>query len=524
MRPDRQVPGTLWLIVAVALGLRLLGGWCASLTFDELAHVALAETIDLRPAHLHLVPRTVSHPLLGVYVIKLSGLVFGTGDLGLRMLHVLAGTATVLPVYFLGKRAFSERAGLWAAALLAVDQFHAGWSRVVISEVLMLFFAALVLLQFLRVLQRDTAGRCLLLGALLGLAYLSKELAILLLPVLWGYLLLTPVHRRLLRRAQWYLAHAVFLTLIAPDVFWNLARPAESYWYRDLVYLSAPVQISLKSLSLYVGELFRAWLGADVLDVEYEQGNLYACYWPAGLLYLAAVPAALPRRREAPVRLLLLTFLLVFAVFIFLPGGGRFEPFWWASMSLIPAVVCAGWVLDRASRRGKPCTTAAFVLIGLLGIHYLPLARRVGTPRPRATVEQFAADFIRRAHDDLRRGDLRSAEGRFVFVLNIAGADAEAYYGLGLVALRRGRIERARRMLSRCLEVDPGHRQAQQQLERIMEPCTGKDRRATGGSPMCPGIPRGAASHRRRAPMAGSSRRGARFPDSSGILDGKAAG
>jgi len=93
----------------------------------------------------------------------------------MRMLHVLAGTATVATVYFLGKRIFSENAGLWAAGLLTVDQFHAGWSRPFFPEVLLLLFAALTLLQFLRVLEASTTRNCVLLGVLLGLAYLAKK-------------------------------------------------------------------------------------------------------------------------------------------------------------------------------------------------------------------------------------------------------------------------------------------------------------------------------------------------------------
>ena len=141
-------------ILAAALALRLAGAWCAALVFDERAHWALAETIDFHPRRLHLVSRTLDHPLLSVYVLKLDGLLFGASDFGLRLAYVLAGAATLAPLYFLARRAFSPAAGLWAAAFLAVDQFHAGWSRVFMPEVLMLLFGALALLQFVRASSR----------------------------------------------------------------------------------------------------------------------------------------------------------------------------------------------------------------------------------------------------------------------------------------------------------------------------------------------------------------------------------
>jgi thioredoxin-like negative regulator of GroEL len=82
-------------------------------------------------------------------------------------------------------------------------------------------------------------------------------------------------------------------------------------------------------------------------------------------------------------------------------------------------------------------------------------------------VEDFVVDFHRRAETAIRRGDLREAEDRFIFILNIGGANADAYYGLARVAVSRGQRERAQVMLRRCLEVDPDHQQARRLLEQI---------------------------------------------------------
>src|SRR5262245_10254641 len=160
-------PRMLWFILAVGFGVRLLGAWNGTLKYDESTHLACAETIDLRPQYFHLVFRSVDHPLLSVYILRLSGYLFGDSNFGLRILHVLFGTLTLIPIFFLGKRVFSEQAGLWAAALLAVDQFHQIWSYFVVPEILLLFFATLVLLQFLRAMESKTRGDLLALGVLL---------------------------------------------------------------------------------------------------------------------------------------------------------------------------------------------------------------------------------------------------------------------------------------------------------------------------------------------------------------------
>jgi 4-amino-4-deoxy-L-arabinose transferase-like glycosyltransferase len=474
LEQDRfAVPAALWLIMALALALRVLGAWCANLVFDERAHWALAQTIDFHPQHLHLVSRTLDHPLLSIYLLKLGSLLLGTTDFGLRLPYVLAGVATLLPVYFLGVRAFSKTAGLWAAALLAVDQFHAGWSRVFLPEVLMLLLGALALLQFLRALKRGTAGSYALLGALLGLAYLAKEPAALLLPALWIYLLVTPGCRHVLRRPQWYLAQAVMLLVVAPDFLWNFSQWSDSYLARDAALAAGPLRLSLKPLSLYLGECFLWLIGPNVLDTDYLAGDLYVCHWPAGLLYLAAVAAAaMMWWKNSAVRLLVVVFLLIFAVFFVMPGGTTFDPFWWASLTLIPAVVCAGgvmaWGLDRLSRSGQEDRTfqrtamakvyvgrcAALLLLAYLAVHYIPLARHAGVAEPRATVQDFAADFISHGNAALAAGDLSEAESRFIYALNIGGPAADAYLGLARIARQRGQTAKARVFLRKCLQLD----------------------------------------------------------------------
>ena len=94
------LPRTLWLILAVAFALRLLGAWRANLVFDERAHLALSDTISLQPGRIHLVSRSLDHPFLSIYILKISNVLFGSSNLGLRILYVLAGTLTVLWTWF----------------------------------------------------------------------------------------------------------------------------------------------------------------------------------------------------------------------------------------------------------------------------------------------------------------------------------------------------------------------------------------------------------------------------------------
>ncbi len=315
-----------WLlpILLVAFAIRLWGAWHANLIFDERAHWALAETIDLRPGHLHLVSRTLDHPLLSIYILRLASLLFGTSNFALRLPYILAGTATIVPVYHLARRAFSPRAGLLAAALLAVDLFHAGWSRVFMPEAIMLLLSALAILQFLRALEKPSSGRFTLLGLLMGLAYLAKEPAILLGPAFWIFLLITPVYRPVLRNPLWYLAHAVFAAVILPDLLWNASQWSDSYLYRDLSLAGQTLRISLKPLSLYVGEVFRVVVDRNALGSDYVEGNIYVlpCAGRRDLLDSDGGNGGLARTNR--------------------PGAACSLSSWWSSFSssCCPAAVC----------------------------------------------------------------------------------------------------------------------------------------------------------------------------------------
>jgi 4-amino-4-deoxy-L-arabinose transferase-like glycosyltransferase len=466
---ESRLPAALWAILALALVLRLLGAWHGNLTFDESAHLALAETIDFHPERFHLVGRSLDHPPLSIYVTKVSGLVFGESTFGLRVLHAVAGALTIIPVFLLGRLAHSQQAGLWAAGLLAVDQFHASWSRLFMPEVLMLGCWSVALVQLTRLLLEPKTRNFVLLGAWIGLACLAKETALLLGPVAW---LVVAVRRpALLRDGRWYLAHGVWLLVILPDVVWNALHFSESYLHRDADLLSQPFALQLKSFSLYLGELFRMVIDPEVLDVDYETGNAWACFWPAGLLYLGSVVAAARRPVSSSRALLLIAFAVPFVAFTLVPGGERFDPFWWASPSLIAAVVCAGGLLEQWARRAAAARWSIALAVALLGVHYVPLALRPGGPAgvgyPRRTVQEFARNAILDARHALLQRDPRTARRQLIYALNIGGPDAAAYYLLGSAHAMEQQYAAAEAHLRKSLELAPDNPRAEDLLRRV---------------------------------------------------------
>ena len=436
----QRFPKILWTTLAVAASLRLLGAWIGNLNWDESALIARAEGIDLRPGNLRLVWQSVDHPPLTVYVVKLSGLVFGNSNFGLRVLHVLFGTATVFLVFLLGKKVSSVNAGLYAAALLAVDRFHHTWSYFFVSEILLLFFATLALLLYLRTTETHSYRDFALLGVALGLAYLSKETAILLFPVLWLHTLVDPEHRMSLFRGKWFTTHVIAVVVISPDLLWNATHFYEGYFFRDIGFVKETFAILPTAVWLYLGEFL----------VDLQGWNPSWCHWPAGALYLLTATLALISWRQKNLRLLCWLFWTVFLFFTLLPFEAV-DNFWWASMTIIPAVVICGEYLQLWPRR------IVAVFLCYLSIQATLVALRPGRESPRIETSKRVESVVRRAsrtadadftvRQDLERVLLRS--------LHVNGPDARLYGYLARAAHARKQVDRAEYFVRRALELDP---------------------------------------------------------------------
>jgi 4-amino-4-deoxy-L-arabinose transferase-like glycosyltransferase len=102
---------------------------------------------------------------------------FGDGEVALRSLSAVLGTAAV-PVAFLAARElFDRRTGLVAAALVAVNPFFVWYSQEARSYSLLVLMAALSLLAWARALNVPSAGRLAIWAAVGALALLTHWFA-----------------------------------------------------------------------------------------------------------------------------------------------------------------------------------------------------------------------------------------------------------------------------------------------------------------------------------------------------------
>jgi mannosyltransferase len=174
-RGDRTVAAGGWalaLVVLAAAAVRFASLGVQGFSDDEQFTVWLVQMPfgDM----VTTVPQSEATPHLFYLLEWFSARLFGSGEVGMRILPALLGTLTVPVVYRTGALAGSRRVGLAAAAVAAVDPFLIWYSQEARAYSLVIFLTALGLMwlvQFLR-----SGGRAALAGwALVSAAALATH-------------------------------------------------------------------------------------------------------------------------------------------------------------------------------------------------------------------------------------------------------------------------------------------------------------------------------------------------------------
>ena len=342
----RRETSALVLILTAASALRFLGLGGLPLIGDESYYWLWSR----QPAWSYY-----DHPAGVALLVRASTAVAGQGHLGIRWLNALVGTAAVFLAWLVGRRLLSARAGLFAAAALALGAPYVLTSRFVYTNTLPLLFTLLNLLALWRMTQEHAGpGHGLLFGLSLALLFNTKYVA-------YVYALSLAVavlidHRSLLGTRRFWVGAAVGALGLLPVLLWNL----EHDWISFRWQLSHLASSELGTGGL-LSHAHHAWT-----------------YLTAPLVALAG--AGLARVRTRAERLL-----TTIAVFLLLPvalspaSSPRN-----LSLGLVPLLMLAGTRLPAdLSSRARRAAAAAFVTL-LLGtaIYGLGTVLRLHTTAP----------------------------------------------------------------------------------------------------------------------------------------------
>ena len=383
--------------------------------FDEGGYVfsALGLADPSQPATLFPNQTRFSPPFYFTGVSLLHRLTGWPVDTAALALNVLLGTATVTLVWWVGRRWFSPRAGLAAAALLALCQAHILMSRVALTDAAFSFLFLLTIALLVETVERASFGWAAAAGLAGGFLWNTKyhgwfSLLITgaaLVPSLWyARRKLRDLSRPVLAwitaavlAALFYVPWAIYvrtadgyreianyyLTLISTEWFSNFLRHLQQQMYLEGPASRAAFLVALAFvLGWYGREQMRKSLA--IIAVATVASLLFGFFGVASILTLLSVPALVRDFHVYRNRVALAWLgLWVIAAPVYHPYARLLLP--WTVLTCL----LAGWWLVRLAD-GAP----ADVLAGRDSGRAWPASPLTGAPGAAMVVALLAAVFV----------------------------------------------------------------------------------------------------------------------------------
>jgi hypothetical protein len=233
-RVDTRATLVVAALVVIAALLRFTTLGVQSYWVDEAWTVDLVR-LDLTEM-LRMIPKTESTPPLYYILAWGWSRVFGDGEIGLRSLSALLGTALVPVAYLAARELVPRRGALVVAALIAVNPFLIWYSQEARSYILLALIGALSFLFFARALRRGGRGDVWLWAIASSCAMLSHYFAVFLV-VPEAVLLVIRLRRTAIAATALVLASGGALLPLA------LHQRTRHYGFRDVALSTRAVQI-----------------------------------------------------------------------------------------------------------------------------------------------------------------------------------------------------------------------------------------------------------------------------------------
>ncbi|MBI1788001.1 MAG: glycosyltransferase family 39 protein [Acidobacteria bacterium] len=289
--------------------------------------------------------------------------------MGFRLFSIGTGMLTILLIYRLAREWSGPRAALWSAGLLALNEYHVGISIFAVEKTYYVFFSLLAIYLFWRFLTQPRPKWLFLAALCCGLASLCHEVTVLLVPVFFLTLLLSPTHRAWLLRKEPYLAAVLYAAVLSPDLYWNARHTAASRHeasYRDHLARIGGIGFTRQPFLFYSGDAAR-----QIYTRMGGRPTVKATIYPAmnvlfGAILMAAITLASirARRSDGTSVLLLVLFWTVFLFFVLIRPSRetKLDPvmWFWVTLTLLPAVLIAGrWLAHLQGRWLLAASTVA---------------------------------------------------------------------------------------------------------------------------------------------------------------------
>ena len=228
----------VFILVAISFLIKLLCIGTNNLLVEEAYYWNYAAHLDIG---------YLDHPPMVAVLIKLSTLLFGLNEFGVRMPSILCW---IITAFFSMKltELIKPQATPYALFLLAILPFFFLHSLVITPDIPLIacWSGALYFLYRALVLHQATAWYAA--GVWLGLGLLSKYSIVLLGPATLLYLLFVPKARLWFGRKEPYMALLISALLFTPVIYWNATHEWASFAFQSTRRLQATYSFSLHQL------------------------------------------------------------------------------------------------------------------------------------------------------------------------------------------------------------------------------------------------------------------------------------
>jgi len=354
----------------------------------------------------HLAFGYYSKPPLIAWIIRASTALAGSdAPFWVRLPAPLFHMATALVLMGLAARLWGARVGAWTGAVYGTLPFVDVGSALISTDTPMLFFYALAVAAYMRLIERPSRLVALGLGGALGLGLLAKYAMIYFLLGAGLAAAFIPSARISWRDAGLALGLAVLI--MAPNLGWN-------YEHGATTFLHTADNVERGNAKPDLARMGRFALGQLVVFGPVLMGA-----------YLAAVPRALSRGGDPRVRLLVVLSLPVIALMCvqaYLAGANGN----WAVVAYVGgALIATRWLLVHAPRLLK-ASQALHLVVALALPLTLVFAYQLTRPDGRLLYKRFLG---RRALS-LQIRDVALANGLGTIVARDRGVLADLFYTL----------------------------------------------------------------------------------------------
>jgi len=253
----------IFFIVVISLGLRLAFIFHSDLLVEEAYYWNYANHLDMG---------YLDHPPMVALLIKITTLLFGINEFGVRISTLLCWFVTT---WFICKltNLISKGSGIYAIMLLSIFPFFFLQSMIITPDQPLILCWSAALYCLFRALVKQESRYWYAAGIWIGLGLLSKYTVVLLGFATLIYVIFIPEYRVCLKRKEPYFCALIAIFFFTPVIYWNATHAWASFAFQSTRRFNATDDFSFyQYLGLLV--LFLTPLGLFSLWTLYRPPNL----------------------------------------------------------------------------------------------------------------------------------------------------------------------------------------------------------------------------------------------------------